>query len=90
MNRYLMTGRGGLRHFSRVCLPEVLAALGQLVVLQVGEHLSQLHEEAFAGCVAVGIHVQGGLLLGDQLLEQPFVCLGEQGGRGDGHGLVSG
>ncbi len=37
--------------------PEVLASGRQLVVLEPREQFLELEEEAFAGCVAVGIHV---------------------------------
>ena len=36
----------------------ILATQGQLVVLQIGQHLLQLEEEAFARLVAVGKHVK--------------------------------
>ena len=53
----LLTDNRGL--FSgEVKVAEVLAAGGQLVVNQRGQQLLQLHEEAFAGLVAVGEHVE--------------------------------
>ena len=39
-------------------LVEVLAPWGQLVVLQTGQHVAQLQEEALAGRVLVGVHVE--------------------------------
>ena len=39
-----------------VIVAEVLAARGQLVVDEGGEHLFQLQEEPFSWLVAVGIH----------------------------------
>lgn len=59
------------------------------MVLHGGQHFAELHEEAFTWGVAVGVHVEGGLLLGSQRHEQPLVGLGEQGGGGDGYRLVA-
>ena len=50
-------GRGSGGEASHVVLAEVLAARWQLVVLEVGQQLAQLQEEALAGLVAVGVHV---------------------------------
>ena len=36
----------------------VFAVRGELVVLEVGEEFFELEEEAFAGEVAVGVHVE--------------------------------
>ena len=44
----------------QIVLAEILAPNGQLVVLQMGQDLLQLEEEAFAWLVAVGIHVEMG------------------------------
>ena len=71
---------------------EVFTSWGELVVLQGGEQGLQLQEEALAGQVAVGVHVEGELgadvwrQLG-QGLEQRFGV--EQGGAGDGDGFVA-
>ena len=43
----------------KTIVEEVLAPLGQLVVLEVGQQLLQLEEEPLAGFVAVGEHVEG-------------------------------
>ena len=40
-------------HFAKI-----LAVWGQLVVLQIGQDFPELEEEAFAGFVAVGVHVE--------------------------------
>ena len=54
----MLTGR-------EVIVAEVLAAWGQLVVLELWQPLFQLHEEPFAGLVAIGIHVQADGRLSD-------------------------
>ena len=41
-----------------IVVREVLAAWGQLVMHQRGQHFLKLQEEPFAGLVAVGIHVE--------------------------------
>lgn len=74
-----------LRH---VVVGKVFAGGRQLVVHQVGERLAELHEEPLSGCVAVGVHVEGGLPLGCQVPEQLGVGPAEQGGRWYGYGLV--
>ena len=43
----------------QIVLAEVLAAQGQLMVLQAGQVALQLQEEALARLVAVGVHVEG-------------------------------
>ena len=43
---------------SFIVLSEVLAAEGQLVVLQMGQDLLELEEKTFAWLVAVGVHVE--------------------------------
>ena len=42
-----------------VVVAEVFAGGREVVVLEVGEEVFELEEEAFAGEVAVGIHVEG-------------------------------
>ena len=39
-----------------IVVREVLAARGQLVVHELGQHLLQLHEEPFARRIAVRVH----------------------------------
>ena len=41
-----------------IILAEILAVGGQLMVYQRGQYLLQLEEQAFAGGVAVGVHVE--------------------------------
>ena len=48
---------GWLAEVREVVVAEVLAVGWQLVVLERGQNLLQLQEEALAGCVAVGEHV---------------------------------
>ena len=43
-----------------IVIAEVLAAGRQLVMLKRGQDFAKLEEEAFAGFVAVGIHVELG------------------------------
>ena len=51
---------GKLRAVSfEIILAEILAVGGQLMVYQRGQDLLQLEEQAFAGGVAVGVHVKG-------------------------------
>ena len=54
-----LSGRVSL-HGLQIVLAEILAPNGQLVVLQMGQDLLQLEEEAFAWFVTVGIHVKMG------------------------------
>ena len=85
-----------------VVVAEVLAVGWQLVVLERGQNLLQLQEEALTGGVAVGEHVEG--VTGTvpavssgadyrgtvpQMLEQLHVLFSQQRGRGDGDGLVT-
>ena len=49
---------GWLAEMCEVVVAEVLAVGWQLVVLERGQNLLQLQEEALAGCVAVGEHVE--------------------------------
>ena len=44
----------------QIVLAEILAAEGQLVVLQMGQDLLELEEKSFAWLVAVGVHVELG------------------------------
>jgi len=39
------------------CFCEVLASRWQLVPYDAGQQFLELQEEAFSGCVAVGVHV---------------------------------
>ena len=48
---------GWLAEVREVVVAEVLAVGWQLVVLERGQDLLQLQEEALTGCVAVGEHV---------------------------------
>ena len=50
---------GWLAEVREVVVAEVLAVGWQLVVLERGQNLLQLQEEALAGGVAVGEHVEG-------------------------------
>ena len=50
---------GWLAEMREVVVAEVLAVGRQLVVLERGQNLLQLQEEALAGSVAVGEHVEG-------------------------------
>ena len=64
-NAGLFTDKEGLfeRDFplrQEVIFTIVLAAWGQLVMLQRGQHFLKLQEEPFAGFVAVGVHVEAG------------------------------
>ena len=60
------------------------------MVNQTGQNLLQLEEQAFAGLVAVGVHVECQRQRGRQF-SQLFLILGrEQRGRGDGDGLMTG
>ena len=58
------------------------------MVLQAGEHLTELHEEPLARCVLVGEHVEGGAPLACQGLQHILVGTAQQRGRGYGHRLV--
>ena len=53
--------RRELRRFevAQVVVAEVLAAEGELVVHEMGQDVLELEEEALAGRVAVGVHVEG-------------------------------
>ena len=42
-----------------IVIRKIFAAFGQLVVLEGGQQVFQLEEEAFAGFVVVGVHVEG-------------------------------
>ena len=42
-----------------IILAEVLAIGWELMVFKVGEYFLQLEEEAFAGLVTIGIHMEG-------------------------------
>ena len=50
------------------------------MVLQRGEDFLELHEEPFAGGVAVGIHVEGGVETVGKIAEQVLVGFGEERG----------
>ena len=43
---------------AQVVFAEVFAALWQLMMLQIGQHFLELEEEAFAGFVVIGEHVE--------------------------------
>lgn len=75
------------KHF-HIRLPEVLAAHGQLVVNEPGQHVAQLHEEAFARSIAVGKHVERDRFLPAERAQRLPVLLREQRGRRDGDGLT--
>ena len=49
---------GWLAEVREVVVAEVLAVGWQLVVLERGQDLLQLQEEALAGCIAVGEHME--------------------------------
>ena len=53
------------------------------------EHVVQLLEQPFARLVAVGKHVEWSRQSFRQVLQQPFVVVGEQRGRGNGNSLMS-
>ena len=76
-------GPGG-RAFGLLCLHvvvgEVLAVGWQLMVLQRGEDFLELHEEPFAGSVAVGIHVEGCAQTFGEIAQQVLVGFGEERG----------
>ena len=74
----------------RIPLAHILAAHGQLVVLQRGQHLLELHEEAFAWSVAVGIHVERCAEPLLQPLKHQLVVVAQKRGRWYGYRLVSG
>ena len=63
-----------------IILRIILAAEGQLMVLQRWEDFLELHEEPFAWGVAVGIHVEGGAQTVGQVAEQVLVGFGEECG----------
>ena len=48
-----------IHFYFNIELAIVFAVWWELVVHQRGQHLPQLQEEALAGCVAVGVHVEG-------------------------------
>ena len=65
-------------------------------MFQIRQHLFQLQEQALAGCVAVGVHVEGEAPSrpppiggGVKGLEQSFVLLAQQRGGGDGDDFVT-
>ena len=41
-----------------IVFPKILAAFGQLMMHERGQHLLQLNEQTLAGGVAVGVHVE--------------------------------
>ena len=63
-----------------IILRVVLASWRQLMVLQRWEDFLELKEEPFAGCVAVGIHVESGAETVGQVAEQVLVGFGEECG----------
>lgn len=67
----------------------VFAGGWEVVVGEVGEEGLELEEEAFAGEVAVGVHVEGGGEFGVESYEWLEVVGVEEGGGGDGDGFVS-
>ena len=86
----LSAGKKNTVSLRRIPLAHILAAHGQLVVLQRGQHLLELHEEAFARSVAVGIHVERCAEPLLQPLKRQLVVVAQKRGRWYGYRLVSG
>ena len=71
-------------------IAEILAARWQLVVNQLGEHLPELHEEAFARHILIGKHVEFHLIMPSDIRQQLLILGFEERGRRDGNRLMSG
>ena len=70
-------------------LPKILTPQRQLVVLQVGQQLLQLHEESLTRFVAIGIHVEWSIQVIGKRCEPVHIPLVEQRGRRYGYCLVT-